>query len=424
MKLYPHQQEAVDKINGSILCLGQTGVGKSFVAWGLQQKFKMRALVLTKASVCEQLREIFTDNALVMSWNKFIMPKYLENDIYPFITEEPTILIADESSVLKNPASKTSKTLMKMRHRFEHVFMFTACQAPNTPFEYFVPAVLTTECFGDNFHKFMRAQAVLRRGGDEMAYSYEVGRLLARGWKVFPRDEEGLLKIVKTFTVEIDSKEVFAEMPDRVFTKRYFDLTTEQWRTYKQVVKENIALLEDDEIPITNKLAVGVKLQQVESGFFYGADKTYEISQNKTKLLEEIIEEHEGEQIIIFTQFVHECKYLLDRVPESTHDFKVFQQKQARFLIGHPASLGIGINLQNAHVMIFYSLSYSWELHFQSLGRIYRIGQDKPCQYYYLLSRQGLSPHILEVLTQKQDRSTIIHKIIENARKSNTKKDS
>lgn len=63
----------------------------------------------------------------------------------------------------------------------------------------------------------------------------------------------------------------------------------------------------------------------------------------------------------------------------------------------------MGLNLQQANKVIYYTLPLSSELYEQSKKRIHRIGQDRPCFYYLLLCRGSIDEHILAALDERQD---------------------
>jgi SNF2 family DNA or RNA helicase len=62
-----------------------------------------------------------------------------------------------------------------------------------------------------------------------------------------------------------------------------------------------------------------------------------------------------------------------------------------------------GVNLQQAHRAIYYSLPLSAELWMQSKKRIHRLGQNNTCFYYYLITEHSVEEKILAVLNQRRD---------------------
>ena len=63
----------------------------------------------------------------------------------------------------------------------------------------------------------------------------------------------------------------------------------------------------------------------------------------------------------------------------------------------------MGLNLQKANKVIYFTLTDKSELFEQSKKRIHRIGQDKPCFYYLLMCRNSVEEAILRALKMRRD---------------------
>lgn len=63
----------------------------------------------------------------------------------------------------------------------------------------------------------------------------------------------------------------------------------------------------------------------------------------------------------------------------------------------------MGLNLQKANKIIYFSLPLSSELFEQSKKRIHRMGQERPCFYYLMLCRGSIEEKILKTLEMRQD---------------------
>lgn len=78
------------------------------------------------------------------------------------------------------------------------------------------------------------------------------------------------------------------------------------------------------------------------------------------------------------------------------------EQSNSVSLIQYQAG-AMGLNLQKANKIIYFTLTDKSELFEQSKKRIHRIGQDKPCFYYYLLTNGSVEWRMLDVLKQRKD---------------------
>lgn len=63
-----------------------------------------------------------------------------------------------------------------------------------------------------------------------------------------------------------------------------------------------------------------------------------------------------------------------------------FQDGEYRVMVTKPRIAGYGLNLQNAHNMLFLGLSDSWEAYYQCIRRQWRFGQTQPVNVWIVLS--------------------------------------
>ena len=62
-----------------------------------------------------------------------------------------------------------------------------------------------------------------------------------------------------------------------------------------------------------------------------------------------------------------------------------------------------GHNMQKANHLIFYSPTEKCEDYMQSIKRIHRIGQEKPCFYYKLVVQDSIEEDIYKALEKGED---------------------
>lgn len=63
----------------------------------------------------------------------------------------------------------------------------------------------------------------------------------------------------------------------------------------------------------------------------------------------------------------------------------------------------MGGNFQKANKIIYFSLPQGWELWGQSQKRIHRIGQDRPCFYYWMICPGTVEEDIYSTLQMRKD---------------------
>ncbi|WP_458397862.1 SNF2-related protein [Anaerotignum sp.] len=134
-------------------------------------------------------------------------------------------------------------------------------------------------------------------------------------------------------------------------------------------------------------------------------------SQDKLKAFSDLLDSTE-DRLIVFYNFTEELYRLIKIAGEHKRKFGVVngKMKNPEVLDGEGAILfvqyqagAMGLNLQKANKIIYYSLPLSSELFEQSKKRIHRIGQDRPCFYYLLICKGSIEESILRTLKQRKD---------------------
>lgn len=122
--------------------------------------------------------------------------------------------------------------------------------------------------------------------------------------------------------------------------------------------------------------------------------KVKRIESRKPARIAEIVERHNGEQVLIWVQYDEEGDILHNIIPNSVHlsgktkqkdrldIIEQFRKGQIRTVISKPSLLGTGLNLQHLHVCIFSWSSDSWRDFYQAIGRLQRYGQKEQVRIY------------------------------------------
>ncbi len=136
----------------------------------------------------------------------------------------------------------------------------------------------------------------------------------------------------------------------------------------------------------------------------------------KTDLLEELVEELQGPPLLCFYDFRHDLDRLKARFGKDVPNIGggtsgrdaariegAWNRGEISLLLGHPASVGHGLNLQGAgnHVA-WYSLPWARDLLDQGNGRVRRQGSKHQTVFaHYLVARGTVDEVILAVLKSK-----------------------
>ncbi|HCX2154253.1 TPA: hypothetical protein OZE33_000437 [Staphylococcus aureus] len=201
------------------------------------------------------------------------------------------------------------------------------------------------------------------------------------------------------------------------------NLTVDQLKELLQIQKEF-----DDRIPTLNlrdsKIAYVVeffewfntletfknwKKKPVSNGAVYTDDEDVRlIHDKKLDKLEEIIEESQGQPILLFYNFKHDKERILQRFKEATtledSNYKErWNSGDIKLLIAHPASAGHGLNLQQGgHIIVWFGLTWSLELYQQANARLYRQGQNHTTIIHHIITDNTIDQRVYKALQNKE----------------------
>jgi SNF2 family DNA or RNA helicase len=87
----------------------------------------------------------------------------------------------------------------------------------------------------------------------------------------------------------------------------------------------------------------------------------------------------------------------------SIKDLAAYEQESNSVTLVQYQAGAMGLNLQKANKIVYFSLTESAEYWMQAHKRINRIGQERPCFYYILLSENSIEERILDCLERGVD---------------------
>jgi SNF2 family DNA or RNA helicase len=230
----------------------------------------------------------------------------------------------------------------------------------------------------------------------------------------FPRIVERISPLILQM-----SAEDYLSMPELIYTERSVQLPDKAMKIYKDIEGEFISQMEDPDRPIVagSAAVAGVKCRQVANGAVYDEyGLVHEIHDAKLEALEEFIEELAGAPALILYEFDHDRSRIQKRFGDGipvlgsgvgekrlSTIIDRFNRGELPMLLGHPASMGHGLNLQGScrHV-IWFGIPWNLEYYDQAIARVYRQGQKADCVMVYHISAQNtLDEEVLKALTSK-----------------------
>lgn len=400
IQLYPHQVEVLNQTSDKnrVAYYLDMGLGKTFVA---SEKMKILNTNINLV-VCQK--------SMIPTWEKHFKAFY--SDYHILVYSKPTkipdksiviinydlvwrrkelaelkdfTLILDESSCIKNTTANRTKFILNMKPN--NVILLSGTPVGGKYEELYSQCKLlgwkiSKKAFWDTYVDYITIDI----GGFPMKK--------VTGYKNIDRLKQ---KLKDHGAIFMKTEEVI-NLPDQNFTTLNVLSTSE----YKRFKKHRLVTVEDIELVGDTSLTKLLYMRQLASQY----------NKNKLAALNDLLEST-NDRVIIFYNFKDEYEKIKDlcirlerpisSVNGDLRDLKAYENKNDSVSLIQYQAGAMGLNLQKANKIIYFSLPLSSELFEQSKKRIHRLGQAKSCFYYYMLTEKSIEHDILEVLENRKD---------------------
>lgn len=290
--------------------------------------------------------------------------------------------VIDESSSFKNHKSLRFKALKKVQPCFDRVVLLTGTPSPKGLINLWSQLYLLDrgERLGRTISEYRRRYFTPGQTKGHIVYNYNVNR----------GADQLIKEAIKDVCVSMTAKD-YLDLPEVIENDIELRLTPELQDRYKEFEKEKVlelleGLEEGEAVSAVTGAALSNKLIQFANGVVYDEDKNaHLIHEIKLKLIEEIVEDAEGDPILIAWSRRSERDLLMERLKkykprefQTREDMLDWNEGKIKVMMMHPASGGHGSNLQyGGNRLIWYSLNWDLELYQQFNARLARQGQTK-----------------------------------------------
>ena len=332
-----------------------------------------------------------------------------------FISCHETMLAIDESTTIKNPTAKRTKSILQLGKQAKYRRILTGSPVTKSPLD------LYTQCgFLDSFLLGFDSFYAFRNRYANMIDKNFGGRRVQLIGSYKRLDE--LAEKLKIFSYRV-LKEDCLDLPEKVYIRREVDLTEEQLKAYSTMKSAALALLNGKMATAPHVLTQMMRLHQITCGHLRNDDGTItDIKNNRIKELVNLLEEVEG-KVIIWANYVHDIKHIVKTISDEFGEDSIVQyygavssedrqkaiekfqnpDSKARFFIGNPQTGGYGITLTAANTVVYYSNGYDLEKRLQSEDRAHRIGQTKSVTYVDFIAPKTVDEKIVKALRSKMN---------------------
>ena len=416
MQLYEHQQQGLElaKDLDHVAFYWDMGLGKTFAGSEkmMQLGAKVNLVICQKSKIEDWYDHFFTNYkddiiydltikgefeaffSVIKNIDCCLNPQLIGIINYDLLWRRPELLklkdftlLLDESSLIQNETAKRSRFILKMQPK--NVILLSGTPTGGK----YERLWSQMHLLGWNISKDLYwKQFVIVDYLDTMG-----GRSIpiVTGYKHTDRLKRKMAQYGCQF---LKTDEVF-DLPSQNFQKVRIAASKE----YRRFKKDKMIVLGDG-----TELVGDTTLTKM----LYERQLCGQYSEDKLKAFADLVESTEDRQVV-FYNFTEELNQMLEAIKDSVRPRSIVNGQMKNLVSYEKLNNSItfvqyqagamGLNLQKACRMIFFTLPLSSELYEQAKKRIHRIGQDRPCFYYQLIVKGSVEEKILATLEMRKD---------------------
>jgi len=316
-------------------------------------------------------------------------------------------IVWDEISKMKNSSTNRVKAFRKIADKFDWTTGLTGTPASNG--------------YKDLHGQFLVVDKGVRLGTSKTAFRTRFYRKVGPYKEVPFDDTETVIKgLIGDITLEM-SAEDYNPLPDLIVNNVEIEMPENLRTMYEKMEKEFFLQLDSgSEIEVFNQAALTNKCLQFSNGAMYpvaGMPLWEPIHDLKLEALEDIIEEAQGSPVLCSYAYRSDAERIMKRFAaidpinltecKSEHSLTNAMHRwktgDCQLMIGHPASMGHGIDglQRNGHILVWYGLNWSLDLYEQFNARVRRQGQGVPVICHRILMQDTLDQAQAMALDEK-----------------------
>lgn len=314
------------------------------------------------------------------------------------------MVVIDELSSFKSSKAKRFRALKKVRPYFKRIVGLTGTPAPNSLID-------------------LWPQIYLLDGGQRLGKTitgykeryFKPGRrngYVVYNWELKEGSEEAIQNKISDICISMSAKD-YLDIPERIDNRVEITLPIKVMDTYKQLEKDLVLEIGEEDITAANAAVLTNKLLQLANGAIYSEDKeVVRIHDEKLDRLEEIIDIANGKPVLVFYNFKHDYdriskmltkNKIKNQALNTSDDIKKWNNGEIQVALLHPASAGHGLNLQyGGNIIVWFGLTWSLELYQQANARLHRQGQKETVIIHHLIAKGTVDEDVMNALANKE----------------------
>ena len=383
-------------------------IEKKVVAWkqSTSQKYKAQLKDIIKG-------EDYRLKIMVMNVEAFSTKK--GTDFARLFLIGRSMMIVDESTTIKNPQAKRTKSILKLAQETKYRRILTGSPVTRSPMDLWAQMdFLDPEILGQSSYYAFRTRYAIMVTSNAAGGTHTYQRIVKF------QNLKQLGQLVAPHSYRILKKDCL-DLPDKVYTKREVELSDEQKKAYGEMKANAMAVLKGQSMTALNVLTQLIRLHQITCGHMKtDSSEIFDLKNNRLDELLQILGETSG-KVIIWANYIHDIEAIEKAIKKEFGDescctyygatatedrqkcINKFQDpdSELRFFIGNTQTGGYGITLTAASTVIYYSNNYDLEKRIQSEDRAHRIGQKNKVLYIDLMAKGTVDEKIIQSLRNK-----------------------
>lgn len=311
------------------------------------------------------------------------------------------MIVVDELSTFKNHTSQRFKALKKKLPLVKRFVGLTGTPSPNSMMDLWAQVYLidSGERLEKSFTRFRERYFKPTHQLSEHVFN----------WELREDAEELIYQKIEDVCISMKASD-YLDMPERIDTVQEVTLSNKERKLYEELERDYILESEEDgTIVAQSGASLSQKLLQLSNGAVYTDEQDVrQVHDRKLDKLEEIVEESQGQPILLFYNFKHDKERILKRFKQAvvlgSDGYKdEWDKGNIEILLAHPASAGHGLNLQQGgHIIVWFGLTWSLELYQQANARLYRQGQDNTTIIHHIMIDNTIDQRVYKALQNKE----------------------
>lgn len=328
--------------------------------------------------------EIYLINYEGIQWLEKILESLFPKNL-PF-----DIVVFDEISKMKHTTSKRSRAFYKILPHMRYRVGLTGTPASN--------GII------DLHGQYMVIDGGARLGPNITSYRerYFTYNPYSRKYRPMRGATSSIISKISDITIEMASED-YLQLPPLVDIDIKLKLSEPILKQYREFEKDFFTEINGDDLEVFSAGAKTAKCRQLANGAVYtnqpGEQRAWTVFHDeKLDMLEELVNELNGKPLLVCYQFIHDKIRIKERFPDAVfidNDnvapiIERWTKGKTRILVGHPMSMGHGLNLQyGGNHICWFGLTYNLEHYTQAIGRLLRNGQKHHTVFNHRLLAEG-----------------------------------